>query len=245
MAILQPIFSVVIFFLLLFPNHAVAQDSLLITKKESTTNKNLTISYSIELTSNEKDKGIGETYNGGIKTVFISHDKARVRLASLMRIQSVFILPQTNEAGMAAVIVKESGKNKYKSYLSQQDWTKYNEKYDSSTCTLTSDSVTILDYPCRKAIISLTDGRTITAYYTDSIRNSVLAIAEPAFKCVPGVVLKYEYAYKKGTIIYTAAGISTADLSEDVFRIPVKGYAVRKFSFAKSAGTGDNNSLAD
>ncbi len=80
----------------------------------------LTVSYSVELKSNRSNTGIGETYNGGVKTIFISGDKARVRLVSLMRIESIFILPGNNTNH--AVIAKESGKNKYKYYLTPGEW---------------------------------------------------------------------------------------------------------------------------
>lgn len=228
-----------LFFLLLvlsffLSNRVTAQDSISFHQHDTVLNRNLTISYTIDLVSKERNNGIGETYNGGLKTVFISGSNARVRLVSLMRIQSIFLLPKANIKG-EAVIVKESGKNKYKTYLSGNDWKNYNSKYDSATCLFTTDSITILGYPCRKALVSLQDNRSITVYYTDSLRNPIFGTVDPAFKCIPGIVLKYEYSYKKGTISYTAANISTDKITPDVFKVPSQGYVIRKFSGAKSA----------
>jgi GLPGLI family protein len=209
-----------------------AQDTVKVQRKNI---PDITISYSIEVKSNESNKGIGETYNGGVKTLFISDKKARVRLASLMRMQSVFVLPGGDTHG-TAVIVKESGKNKYKTYLSGREWKFYNSKYDSAICLFTDDSTTILGYPCRRAIIQLPDNRTVRLYYTDSIRNDFFRFAEPSFHCIPGVVLQYEYTHRKGTISYTATNISTAVIAKDVFKVPVKGYKVKKFSTTAAAG---------
>lgn len=191
--------------------------------------KDITVSYSVELKSNKNNTGIGEAYNGGIKTVFISGDKARVRLVSLMRIQSVFLFPK-NSANKIAVVAKESGKDKYKYFLSENEWKQYNGKYDSITCQFTYDSAVILNYPCRKAIITLKDGRSIGVFYTDSIKRKNFSQAEPLFSCVPGLVLQYEYRYKKGTIIYTATSINSEKIDPLVFRIPTKGVSTRKFS---------------
>lgn len=233
---MQPRFIILLgtFFLYHF---SMAQDSLQVKQdsahsKSPVNNgpqKDITVSYSVELKSNRNNTGIGETYNGGIKTVFVSGDKVRIRLVSLMRTQSIFLLPK-DKARKVAAITKESGKNKYKYYLSEQEWKLYNSKYDSISCQFTYDSTVILNYPCRKAIISLKDGRSIGVYYTDSIRRKGFAYGEPLFSCIPGLVLQYEYRYKKGKIIYTATSISQEKIDPLVFRVPTKGVSTRKFS---------------
>lgn len=199
--------------------------------------KDITVSYSAELKSNKSNTGIGETYNGGIKTVFVSGDKVRVRLVSLMRIQSIFLFPR-NSANKTAAVTKESGKSKYKYYLSEEEWKDYNSKYDSITCQLTYDSAVILNYPCRKAIISLKDGRSIGVYYTDSIKRKNFGQAEPLFSCIPGLVLQYEYRYKKGKIIYTATSVKEEKINPFVFRVPTKGVSTRKFSMKPVSAKG-------
>ncbi|WP_315818055.1 hypothetical protein [Paraflavitalea speifideaquila] len=128
--------------------------------------EDLTVTYTIELTkARKRNIGIGETYNGGTKTIFVSNGLARLRLVSLMRMQSIFILPTGNTERTAA-IVKESGKNKNKVYLNAMQWKQYNAKYDQASCRFTEDSAVISGYSCNKVIITLTDGRTITAFYT-------------------------------------------------------------------------------
>lgn len=230
-------FPVLLLFVLLL-KFSIAQDSLQ-GKRDSSIqqakparalpSKDITVSYLAELKSNKDNTGIGETYSGGIKTVFVSGDNVRVRLVSLMRTQSIFFFTK-KKANKIAAVIKESGKNKYKYSLSEEEWKQYNRKYDSITCQFTYDSTVILNYPCRKAIISLKDGRSIGVYYTDSIKRKNFSQVEPMFSCIPGLVLQYEYRYKKGKIIYTATSISEEKIDPLVFQVPAKGVSIRKFS---------------
>lgn len=198
----------------------------------------LTVTYTIELMkSRKKSIGIGEAYNGGTKTIFISNGLARLRLVSLMRMQSIFILPAGNPEHTAA-IVKESGKNKHKVYLTATQWKQYNAKYDQATCRFVDDTAVISGYHCNKAIISLTDGRTITAFYTRNIQRTELAAVEPVFACIPGLVLKYIYEYKKGKITYTATSISRKQIDQDILKVPSKGYTEQPYK--ANAGEKEN-----
>jgi hypothetical protein len=181
--------------------------------------KDLTIPYSITITSKKSGVGIAETYNGGIETLFAGAHVARLRLVSLMRIQSVFIT--TDKALLKSVtIIKESGNIKHRSDLSPTQWMQYNKKYAGSTCRFTQDTAMVLNHVCKKAIISLRDGRQLTAYYTPAIQRTVFAFLEPAFTQIPGLVLKYTYTYKKKTITYTATAISNNPISADILAIP-------------------------
>ncbi|MDR3711814.1 MAG: hypothetical protein P4L51_03275 [Puia sp.] len=191
--------------------------------------KDLTVSYSIKVSTRRGDAGKGETYNGGIQTLFISEGLVRLRLVSLMRTQSIFILPGS-DPGQTAAVVRESGKTKYKYYLSSKDWILYNESYKDATCRFDKETTTLLNYPCQKATITLKDGRILTLYYTTAVRNAGLAAAEPVFSCIPGLVLKYEYSYKKGTITYTATHIDHGRINPDVFKVPSRGYTLKEYS---------------
>lgn len=181
--------------------------------------KDLTIPYSITITSKKSGVGIAETYKGGIETLFAGAHVARLRLVSLMRIQSVFI---TTENGLlkSVTIIKESGNVKRRSALTPTQWMQYNKKYAGSTCRFTQDTAMVLNHVCKKAIISLRDGRQLTAYYTSAIQRPVFSFLEPAFAQIPGLVLKYAYTYKKKTITYTATSISSSPISADILAIP-------------------------
>jgi hypothetical protein len=179
----------------------------------------LTISYSISITSKRGNTGIAETYNGGIETLFAGHHEARLRLVSLMRIHSVFIVTDKGQL-KNVTLIKESGSNKHRLLLTPAQWRLYNKKYDGSACRLTTDTTLVLKHLCKKAIVSLKDGRQMTAWYTPAIQRPICSYLEPAFSAIPGLVLKYEYTYKKKTITYTATSISEHPISPDILTVP-------------------------
>lgn len=197
------------------------------TAGEYSISHELTVSWSIVIKS--KRSGIAETYNGGVKTLFMNDQQIRLRLVSLMRMQSIFIL-QNNNPGQRVVILKESGKNRYKTYLTDKEWQSYNQKYEGLTCQTTGDSAVILNYQCRKAILTLKNGEKITAWYTPAVQNASFSRAEPAFSSVPGLVLQYEYKYKKGTITYTATSIDRGPIDLAVFAVPGKDVPEKKYT---------------
>lgn len=191
-------------------------------------NSHLTVVYDITVNKFKKQGGIEETYNGGTKSVFISHNKVRIRLSSLMRIESIFFVLSAGKLTQAS-IVKESGEKKYRYNLQAEEWKQYNKKYDAVTCTFQDDSAVIAGYQCKKAIIHLSSGEQIVAYYTISI-PAVNDLIEPAFKCIPGTVLQYEYTSKKGTMVFKASQVSQARIADDVFTIPAAGVETRKYN---------------
>lgn len=191
------------------------------------TGNSISIVYEISVTKNKHAGGLEETYNGGTKSLFINRNKARIRLVSLMRIQSIFF-DHEKETIKKVTVIKESGKKKYLFRLSPAEWKLYNKKYDSLVCdTSFTDSLVIAGYRCRKAVLTLEDNRSVTVYYTDSIRFNYFA--EPLFRYLPGTALQYEFHTKKGFVQFKAATVSDQNIAGDIFKIPSKGAQVRKF----------------
>ena len=221
----------------LFPLFVAASQFIFTCSFAQPGNKTATIVYDISITKHRHAGGIEETYNGGTKAIFITGKKARIRLVTLMRIQSMFF--DYTETGVKKVtILKESGKKKYTFNLTPAEWNSYNYKYDSTnvSCSFTNDSLNIAGYTCKKVVINLQKGRQVIAYYTDSIQTKT-GFIEPLFRCVPGMVLQYEFFSKKGFIIFKAAKVSNSFISTSIFTVPSKGFAVKKYR----PGNGKNN----
>lgn len=227
MSITRTIFSITIITLLSFTKAGPAHFPQ--PSGSRLTDEDLTVSYSIGLKSKKDNAGIGEAYNGGVKTIFISKGQARLRLVSLMRMQSIFILSGSDRQQRVAIL-KESGGKKYKFYLTTDEWKQYNKKYDGVACRITDDTAMILHYICKKAVVTLKTGDMITVYYTPAIQRPVLALADPAFSCIPGLVLKYEYKYRKGTIVYTATTVTKGVIDPEVFSVPDRGFLLKKYA---------------
>jgi GLPGLI family protein len=213
-----PVYIMMYFLLGVLPlKHAAAQapqatDSMPLT--------NLVISYDIKVESGQKKVGIADAYDGGSKTIFISGKKARVRLVSLMRMESIYFLPAV-DSSYNIYRVKESMKKPEKKSVTQAEWNALNSRYAQSNCILKEDSMNILVYKCYKAIVHLADGREMEVYYTKEL-PPITPLFEPAFACVPGAVLKYSYAHKSGSISYTAVSVKRTKVSPTVFNLAAK-----------------------
>ena len=180
----------------------------------------LTVSYTLTLVTKKTNTGIAEAYSGGIQTLFDAGagagGHARLRLASLMRIQSIFLTPGAE----TVTILTESAKPRNSVTLTPGQWSRYNDKYTRATRDLLHDTVVVLGYPCKKALITLHDGRCISAWYTPNIQDQAQARLEPAFAGIPGLVLRYEYTCRKKTVRYTATSLSRQPIDPSVFLIP-------------------------
>lgn len=185
----------------------------------------VTISYTMKVTSGKKNVAAADGYDGGSKTIFLQNGKARIRMVSLMRMESIFF-SGTKEGDRFATLVKESGKDTYKRNFSKAGWTKFNDKYADAACTFSNDSLEVLGFNCKKATINCKDGSEITLYYTSDLPR-LPEDYEPVFACIPGMVMQYEYTYKSSGILYQAASVSRDKISPNIFKIPAR--ITRKF----------------
>ncbi len=187
----------------------------------SAAKEQLVVSYLLNIESGKNKKnGIAESYNGAVKTIFLNGEKARSRMVSLMRVQSVFYSANKDGSNEKITMVKESGKDSYKKSLSSSQWKQMNKKYEGASYELVDDSLQVLDYNCKKAIVNLKDGKKIIAYYTTALSHSNFAKVEPAFAGIPGVVLKYEYENDDASFIYTATEVSFSITGSEIYKVP-------------------------
>ena len=208
----KPLILLGIFWVLKSPS-AISQE----TSADSSLTKDFVISYGIRLNTDHKKTSVGDAYDGGSKTFFISNNKVRIRLVSLMRIESLFFF--SDSTGTSIYQVKESGRKINRRELTEQEWKTLNTKYDSTRYELsTGAGKKILGYDCKKAIVHLKDGRSITCFYTEKI-PALPFIYEPAFAGLPGLVLEYTYNYKSGGATYTALSLKNDRVSPGIFLV--------------------------
>jgi hypothetical protein len=174
--------------------------------------RDLTVSYTLSIQTQKSENGLADTYDGGIQTLFSGGGAARLRLVSLMRIQSIF-LPAN---GTGVVVEKESGRKLTKTFTLAQ-WSGYNRKYREADCQITADTAHILGYVCKKANLTLKDGRKLTAWYTTELQCGSVPLLEPAFAALPGLPLRYEYTCRRKTVCYTATSVSRKPVNPAVF----------------------------
>ena len=129
-----------------------------------------------------------------------------------------------------AVIIKSSGKYKYKFYLSGNNWDYFNARYkDLNYIYYNNDSMEILGKKCARAMTIFDDGSRLTIHYVPYAKSEVLNNAEPMLDDLPGLPLRLEYDKDGKTVTYLAREISFLPISSKEFLEPVKGYAIKRF----------------
>jgi len=178
-----------------------------------------TVVYKVE----SQDAADASMRQKATKTVYIKSNNARIDLVAPSYTQSTIY----NKTTATASVLRSFGEDKYMTPLNTKQWRSINAALDSIQIQITSDSATILDYSCKKAVLKLKDGTLVTVYFTAAIIPSVREY-EYMFKDIPGFVLGYE--------MIDAAGIKTAfratqinlynPVSASKFDIPTKGYRI-------------------
>jgi hypothetical protein len=197
---------------------------------KNTNPKEFVISYAIKV-EGAKKKALQQTYNGGLKTIFVKNNLVRVRLVSLMRMQSLYFNNEKWVKYNKASIVQESGKQKTILNLDAKQWKLFNSKNDSARCDIyVDDTLTILNKLCNKALLTFKDSTNITVYYLPGAKSNTLTASEPIFNTVPGLVMKYIYEVKNKSVSYTAVDLRFEKISNTVFLTPKTGYKKIKYN---------------
>ena len=178
-----------------------------------------TVVYKVE----SHDASDGSMRQKATKTVYIKSNNARIDLVAPAYAQSTIYNKST---GMATVL-RSFGEDKYMTSLNTKQWRKLNMPLDSMQIQLTTDSISVLDYSCKKALLQLKNGTTVTVYYTTAIIPSVRDY-EYMFKDIPGFVLGYEMVDDLGVkTIFRATQINLYNpVAASKFDIPTKGYRI-------------------
>jgi hypothetical protein len=216
--------------LIFFSKNSLAQKVNVALPAKNANPKEFVISYAITV-NGAKKKALQQTYNGGLKTVFVKNNLVRIRLVSLMRMQSLYFNNEKWVKTNKANLVQESGKQKSILSLDKKQWLQFNSKNDSVRCDIyVDDTVTILNKLCNKAILTFKDSTNLTLYYLPGAKSNTLAAAEPVFATVPGLVLKYIYEVKNKSVTYTAVDLKFEKISNTVFLTPKKGFKKVKYN---------------
>lgn len=176
--------------------------------------------YTISLDDNSLDAEIAATLKATSKTVYIKGINSRTDLNSPSFSQSVIY----NKNTATATILRTIGANKFMTRLDQAKWAAEHTRYANMKLVKSDDTKVILGYECKKMILELTDGTSLTVFYATNIMPSVKEF-EYQFKDVPGFVLEYESTEGESRKIkYTASQINFNPVAASRFDIPTSGY---------------------
>jgi GLPGLI family protein len=178
-----------------------------------------TVVYKVE----SQDASDASMRQKAIKTVYIKSNNARIDLVATAYSQTTIY----NKTTATATVLRSFGDDKYMTPLNAQQWRKVNLGLDSIQMLITLDSISILDYTCKKAVLQLKDGAQVIVYFTTAIIPSVREY-EYMFKDVPGFVLGYEMQDEAGVKkVFRATQINLYNpVPASKFDIPTKGYRI-------------------
>lgn len=178
-----------------------------------------TVVYKVE----SQDASDASMRQKAIKTVYIKSNNARIDLVAPTYSQTTIY----NKTTATATVLRSFGDDKYMTPLNAQQWRKVNLGLDSIQMLITPDSISILDYTCKKAVLQLKDGAQVIVYFTTAIIPSVREY-EYMFKDVPGFVLGYEMQDEAGVKkVFRATQINLYNpVPASKFDIPTKGYRI-------------------
>jgi GLPGLI family protein len=165
----------------------------------------------------------GKVQEKALKTVYIKSNNARIDLVAPNYAQTTIF----NKTKGVATILRSFGDDKYMTSLNANQWRRVNASLDSIQIQFNNDSISILDYTCKKAQLQLKDGSAVTVYYTSTIIPSVREY-EYMFKDIPGFVLGYEMIDNAGVkTVFKATQINLYNpVAASKFDIPTKGYRI-------------------
>lgn len=125
-----------------------------------------------------------------------------------------------------ATILREFGQNRFMMRLSQDQWIEENKKFVGVQMVELEETRIILNYNCRKARLTLTDGQTLEVFYVPNLIPSVRDY-EFQFSVVPGLVLAYESSDQQNRrVSFIAKRINFSPVQATRFEIPTIGYRV-------------------
>lgn len=181
-----------------------------------------TVVYNITLDDNSVDAETAATLKATTKTVYIKGVNSRTDLASPSFSQSVLY----NKNTATATILRSIGANKFMTKLDRAKWISEHARYTNMKLVKSDETKIILGYECKKLLLELTDGTSLTVFYAANIAPSVKEF-EYQFKDVPGFVLEYEATEDAGKKIkYMATQINFNPVAASRFDIPTSGYRI-------------------
>ena len=180
-----------------------------------------TIVYNLSVVTTSKEPEMADIFDGATLTVYLKSTQALSELKSALLNQTIIY----DGKNLSAVILKESGEQKFIISLTSENWLHYNRKYDGVNYSYTNEQKTIAGFSCKKATGTLKDGTEFSVYYATNLTPSVKGY-DYQFKGLPGMPLEYEVQNGTMKVKYTASKITFSPVPAFKFDVPKSGYRI-------------------
>lgn len=190
------------------------------------------ITYDIVInTGSDKPKN-ADYLDGTTVANYIKGSKSRTEMVSPLGT----LVTINDSTRNSIVVLREFGEKKFMVTLTPEDWKDANKKYEGISFSYENDPErTILGYKCKKAIATLQDGTTYTAWYTPELIPENKNFQYET-RTLPGLVLEYETLSKDQKVTYTASKVSFSPVQAAKFDLPKSGYRIMTYAESKGKG---------
>lgn len=182
------------------------------------------LQYDISITSSKAEAPIANSLNGATLSIFIKPTASRTEMKSTLGSEATIFDSRLGKG----FILKEYSGQKLMISMDADNWSDKNKTYENLDFTVSSETVTIGGYTCKKATATLPDGKTFVVYF-----NPAITIANKkynnAFAQLPGLPVQYELQSGNLNFRYTLSKLTYDAVPASKFEVPKSGYRVMTY----------------
>lgn len=189
-----------------------------ISSKAQRTIAEAALTYDMEI-MNGKD-----ALNGASTTIYLKGNNSRIDMVSPLGKEVTIFNSKTDNA----VILKEFSGQRLMITLNKENWKAKNKMYSNIRFELTNEYKEIAGFNTRKAIATMTDGKTFIVYYAPELVPANKGY-DATFANLPGLPVQYEIESGKMRFRYTLAKINYDPVQVSLFDFPTSGYRIMTY----------------
>lgn len=162
--------------------------------------------------------------NGAKTTIYIKGGLSRMDMVSALGAETTIYNAKIGNA----IILKEYSGQKLMITLTSENWQSKNKKFEGIVFENTAETKVIEGYNCKRAFAKLSDGSSISVYYTPDLIVMNKEYSQ-AFKSLQGFPLEYEFTSDKLVFNYRISSIDFDPVPSSKFDFPKSGYRVMTY----------------
>lgn len=177
--------------------------------------------YSVLAEAETGNKNISDAFANSSQTIWLRGNMARVDFSSPLRQQSTIY----NAITGGAVMLRESGTDKYRWDLDSSQWISINQKWDGASYKETGETREIAGYLGKKVIATLKDSSSVSIYITPQLVTLAKGY-DLLFSPLDGLPIQYDLRIDGIKITFILQSVQTGPIGASRFDIPEGGYKI-------------------
>jgi len=194
----------------------------------------VTLTYTITVTSNNEKTDISRSFDGALLTVYLRGNQSRSDMSSSLGSESS-LYDIRNSKGY---ILKEYSGQKLMITLNKENWKQKNQYYNNLNFITDTGEEMIAGFRCKKATAVLPNGKNFIVYYTPELILSNNQYNN-SFTQLNGVPVQFELESGNLTFRYLLKKVNYDAIPSVKFDIPKGGYRIMTYEDNQQLKKGD------